>query len=316
MPFIDFASLRFHTPPGEALPALLIDFCKWAEEFGAQLGDYQLQGSRLCDLYVEDGTRRASSFVGFLSCEDGSHVGWWRPDGASLESAPVVLLGSDGELRAVGLSLGGFLLDWAENRSGVFSLESSEEFERPEAVVPRSRLQAWLAERGVSRSCNAADLQRVTDALKTWFRAWSAERGLVAESQAERRKLARAVQTLVGLPKPDRHPKLVHAVITARQFTLSANYSGEWPIASTPEFEAALREFRELDARELPEAGLWYRVALDLDQRGVLMVKRFYVDEPDPRDLQLDDQGLWEDAARMPRSKYWMPEWLESRISR
>jgi len=79
-------------------------------------------------------------------------------------------------------------------------------------------------------------------------------------------------------------------------------------------FEATARSFRDRDVAELPEAGSWLRAKLTLDAAGVLTVSRTYLREPPPGDVTLDDAGLRQDAERMPRSAYWMPEWLARRI--
>jgi hypothetical protein len=88
---------------------------------------------------------------------------------------------------------------------------------------------------------------------------------------------------------------------------------GQKPLRLPDGFEARLRAFRDHDARELPEAGLWHRAKLTLDAEGTLTVSRSYLDEP-RAPLTLDDEGLRRDAAALPRIPYWTPGWLARRL--
>src|SRR5262245_9104142 len=104
-------SLRFHCPPGTRAPSIVDDFYDWLSIYeSGSLGHFALTGDRLDDFYVEDGSRAAPAFVSFLVGGAGGRVGWWRPQGEPLDEAPVVLLGSEGELRALAGTAGDFLL--------------------------------------------------------------------------------------------------------------------------------------------------------------------------------------------------------------
>jgi hypothetical protein len=119
------SSVRWHTPPDLAVPALLGSFFDWAATVPAgSLGYFRLQGDRLDDWWIEDGSRRATAFVSFLRVVDGSRVGWWRPDGESLDEAPIVVLGGEGDKRVIAGSLAGFLVEVAAGRTEIDDLVS------------------------------------------------------------------------------------------------------------------------------------------------------------------------------------------------
>ena len=302
MPMVDRESLRLHTPPGQMLPHLLQDFCDWFTQHGDQAGNVRIVGDRLDDCYVEDGSRIAPAFVSFLGLKDGSRVGWWRPDGAALAEAPVALLGSEGELRVVALGLAELLSRWATGSTGIEDLGGQ----------PNARMARWLRERsggGVLR-CDDAELERHTGQLEGWFEAWSTRRNELAAVDPHRVALARELLPVIGRPSQAWERTFAEAVMTGTSCRLFGTLVGQKPLPASPELVAALEALREHDADELPEAGLWFRAVFQMGADGVLGVKRTYLEEPNPRELQLDVAGLQEDLLRRPRSAYWMPSWL------
>ena len=139
----DRASLEFHTPPGVTIPPLVEDFYEWlGERETGSIGYFNLEGDRLDNHYIEDGTRSASAFVSFVHAPDGSRFGWWRPAGESVDAAPIVLLGSEGKLRVLARSPAEFFTKLA---CGATSQEDLDE-----AVEPNERaaLRSWLRDRG------------------------------------------------------------------------------------------------------------------------------------------------------------------------
>jgi hypothetical protein len=304
------SSLGWHTPPGVAAPALLGSFFEWAATVPAgSLGYFRLQGDRLDDWWIEDGSRRATAFVSFLRVVDGSRVGWWRPNGESLDEAPIVLLGGEGEQRVIAGSLGGFLVEVAMGRTEIDDMASDA------ASDGLSALRAWLERRGV-RDEERRDVAPATERLRAWFDEWSAARAQIARSAPERRAIAELLRDVVGLPSAAEPWQRTFAelVLTGTQCALFGSLCGARPLPMLTGFESVARSFRDRDVAEMPEAGLWFRAKLTLDSAGALTVSRTYLEEPKPADVVLDDTGLRQDAARMPRSAYWLPEWLARRI--
>lgn len=302
MPMVDRESLRLHTPHGQTLPHLLQDFCDWFTQHGDQAGNVRIVGDRLDDCYVEDGSRIAPAFVSFLCLGDGSRVGWWRPDGTALAESPVALLGSEGELRIVGLGLAELLSRWATGSTGIDDFGGQA----------NARMARWLRERcggGVPRS-DDGELEGRTRQLEGWFEAWSTRRSELAAVDPHRVALARELLPLIGRPSQTWERTFAEVVMTGTSCRLFGTLVGQKPLSVSPELAAALVALRERDADELPEAGLWFRAVLQVGADGVLGVKRTYLEEPNPREVQLDVAGLREDLLRRPRSAYWMPSWL------
>jgi hypothetical protein len=315
---VDTASLKFHTPPGTHVPQLLEAFCDWtATRRNGSLGYFELAGDRLDDYYVEDGSRRASAFVGFLRTADGSRVGWWRPGGEALDDAPIVVLGGEGQLAAVSRTLEGFLLKLATktisvDKTALYDLVG----DIGAADEGYSALLAWLRGHGIHEERRTESLVDETAALRAWFKQWSAERNELARANAARWLLATLLRDIIGLPPPEKPWAGGRAILamTANQCALYSTPLGSASPALSSRFESCARRLREQDAAELPEAGLWFYSGVQLASDGTLLMKREYLREPDRRHIVLDDVGLKQDAIARPRSAYWMPDWLARRI--
>ncbi|MGC4093205.1 MAG: hypothetical protein QM756_36020 [Polyangiaceae bacterium] len=321
--FGDVEGLRFNVPAGFELPALVTEFYEWVAGLrGVELGYFSLRGERLDDDYIEDGSRRASAFVGFLSTSDGSRIGFWRPNGEGLADAPVVMLGGEGDKKALGRSVEQFFARWATRRLvGVYDLVPDDEPESEEAASGRAELAVWLSARGVNvtsgeSESDEAELERIGASIEAWFDAWSTQRQAVAESDVQRQALAAELKGLIGLPPEDKPWERTFAdvIVTGTECRAYATMVGQRPLSVSPALEAAVRAFRDYDALELPEAGLWYRACFNLNAAGALYVQRRYVDEPNWDEISLDAAGLRQDVQRMPRSAYWTPSWLTELI--
>jgi hypothetical protein len=295
-------------------------FFKWANsQRTSPLGWVSIQGGRLDDFWIEDGSRAASAFVGFLHTGDGSRVGWWRPEGEPLAQAPIVFLGSEGQLSAVAATSAELLTKLAARHTGLEELDeiegpadAAEDRERPPS---RAALRAWLRNHGVWSEAES-QLDHTTARLQAWFERWSETRLASAQASPERQAVAEVLQTIIGLPPPDQPwcTTFADLVITGTQCQLFGNFVGQKALPMTDSLETRLRAFRDHDAHELLEGGLWFRAKLDLDFKGRLRVSRHYLEEPGDG-LVLEGEGLRRDAARMPRTPYWTPEWLARRLA-
>lgn len=306
------AQIASHAPPGAEVPALLRDLVAWGATNGDGLGYFQFDGARLDDHYIEDGSRRAHAFFSFLRTSDGSMIGWWRPDGQALADANVVVLGTGGDQTVLGTGLEDFLARWAVSGvPGVYDLAPEPEEDGYAAnVAARARLRAWLEARGVRCDGERPPLDERSEALQAWFTSWSEERLRFAASDPNRLAMAAALPDVIGLPDEDWKRTFADAIVTATQCQLFGDLVGQQPLAVSPALEAALRAFRDGDAAELPDAGLWYRATLTLDGASVLTVQRSYLDLPNPNEIRLDVAGVAQDLARKPRAPYWTPRWL------
>ncbi|MCK5941667.1 MAG: hypothetical protein KAI24_06845 [Planctomycetes bacterium] len=304
--------LAAHAPPGTTIPQLLRDFVSWSRDVD-ELGSFRFVGGRLDDFCVEDGSRAASCFFSFLCCTDGSMVGWWRPAGEALAEAPIVVLGSEGELVALGMDLAEFLSSWSRDALPLDDLSLDvEDEDHANAVAARQGLRRWLVGLGLYSDSPHALLPERTAALRNWFAVWSAERRRIAAADERRVALAAQLRDRIGLPSEPWRRRFVDAIVTAKQCQLFRTFVGQQPVDVSPALESELRRFREHDAMELPEAGLWFRAALGLNIDGTLEVKRSYLDAPNCDEVRLDVDGVRQDLLKMPRSSYWMPPWLQA----
>jgi hypothetical protein len=315
---VDRESLRFHTPPGTWVPTLIEDFYEWASTQPAgSMGFFELEGGRLDDDEVEDGSRSAQTFLSFMTCADGSRVGWWRPDGQPLDAAPVVVLVGD-DCWCVGNTTEEFLFNFCARWTGIDDLQP----EVPDAAG-HARLLAWLDARGVGEARQNARRREHTAELLAWHGRWSAERAERARTDGARRDFAEALRAAIGEPPLGCTQSFGQLVLTAQRCALVVRCVRErWFFRTYVErqtlplpsgFEERARAFRDHDTQELPDAGLWFHATFELRESDLVRLTRNYLIEPD--EIELDDEGLKSDCLRMPRSPYWMPFWLARRTS-
>jgi len=286
------------------------EFYDWAcTQPNASIGTFRLEGGRLD---VEDGVGKAPMFVAFLHCFDGSRIGWWRPDLCPLEAAPVAILGGEGDLAVIARSAEQFLLQLATASTAHDDLDLDLDCEkRP----PSAALLEWLGSRRVRERTHDARTDETRE-LKSWFEQWRAGRAAVARASTTRHAVASLLRQVVELP-PAGQPWVAgfaDLILTGTQCELYGNLVGQKPLPLPSGFDEAARRLRDEDAKEFPEAGLWFRAKLQLDHEGVLTLRRRYIEEPNPRELRLDNRGLVLDAQAYPRAAYWMPSWLARRI--
>jgi hypothetical protein len=102
---------------------------------------------------------------------EGSRVGWWRPSGEALSDAPIVLLDSEGERRALGRSSAEFLSSIARGTTDMISMDPEEDQDR------RPALAKWLNERGAwIEEDDIPALADLTSQLSVWLDDWSEQR--------------------------------------------------------------------------------------------------------------------------------------------
>jgi hypothetical protein len=173
---VDRASLEFHTPPEVTVPPLVQDFYDRVEEReDGSIGYFNLEGDRLDDHDIEDGSRSAGALVSFVHMPDGSRVGWWRR-GESLDAAPLVLLGSEGTKCVLARSPAEFFTKLACAATSQGDLDETAE------PNERAALRSWLSDRGAWIETDPDAHREATSKLEAWF----------AHRSDERRRAARA----------------------------------------------------------------------------------------------------------------------------
>ncbi|HMZ80524.1 MAG TPA: hypothetical protein PLL06_12555 [Acidobacteriota bacterium] len=95
---MDFSTFQKNFPPGSQLPALLIKLFEYQNQVpGWYSGRFQLCAERFGDADAFDGDAEAAvQFAHFGRISDGSTYAFWLYPGQTLETAPIVFVGSEG----------------------------------------------------------------------------------------------------------------------------------------------------------------------------------------------------------------------------
>src|SRR5262245_38530761 len=107
---IDIKSICRAFPPGSEPPPLLIDFATWLDgrPWGS-VGCFEIVGQFSDEAPIVDGGPLRESFALFGWLPEGSSFGAWLGAGDDVTSAPIVVLGSEGQHEILATSLEGLL---------------------------------------------------------------------------------------------------------------------------------------------------------------------------------------------------------------
>ena len=155
---VDIKSLHRNFPEDCEVPSLLLDFGGWLKATRAgSVGDFCLQSERFNDFWIENGADLHPYFAFFLRNPAGGQIGYWLYDARATISPPIVLVGSEGELRIVSDSLEAFLTRLAEGSTKVPDLDSREQ-DSDESV----ELANWLDSRNLTKSIHLSEITRTS----------------------------------------------------------------------------------------------------------------------------------------------------------
>jgi hypothetical protein len=135
---VSIESVRKNFPVGCQIPELLLDFGNWLKSQRAgSVGYFSLQSERFNDYWIENGADLHPYFAFFLCDPTGGQIGYWLYDGQTTAFPPIVMVGSEGELRILSDSLEEFLEQVAEGSTNAPDLDSRDDGGREGAALAR-----------------------------------------------------------------------------------------------------------------------------------------------------------------------------------
>lgn len=347
---IDWPAIERAFPPGRRPPALLADFATWlAGRAWGGVGCFELAGSWSDDAPMIDGTSLRRELALFLWLPDGSVVGFCYATDCSEGNAPVVGIGSEGQVEVLAASLEGLLAKIALRRfpSGAWSdLEPHED-----AQDATGELADWLRTRPgcnglaslAAASCSAPDaatfIQNFREARENHWRTHPYMKQLAAllredlPSQSplplknaetldflkglfSPQEIAQYAGQLQGLELPAEshlwHATHFEARIVGNQFELLVLDRGFRPAAKATEAEPLLRTLREEQWRADPDLGLWTHMYFSIDARGTVAPRFDYMRRPEIGGMPVDAEQARYDLVRAPRPRRWVPAWMNT----
>jgi hypothetical protein len=305
---VDLDTVRLHFPPHFPVPPLLEAFAKWlAKRNAGTLGAVRFFSYRWDD-YFEEAGDFYHHFAMFLRTADGGMMGYWLPEGRPHPNPPVVMIGSEGQLATLGLTLADFLSHWAKKDLRVETdLDMREGDDGP-------ALLGWLRKQELPTG------RESVPEFPTWFTNQQAVSSKWCDENPARLEIAKRLRKLAPPPAdaPEWWTANFDVVIVGNTFQMWHRHYGPQRLPSTrvADLEPLLREDRSRRARLHPERGLWFQAYVSVLQTGGAHIRADFWNEPSVGDkmVRIADREYGADNALFPRSKHWTPAWLAKRL--
>lgn len=291
-------------------PQLLLDFLAWhASTDSALLGNFELLPSRLDDFWIEQGSDLAANFTLFVRLRDGSMVGFWYPDGPASPTAPLVLLGSEGQTEILADNLEGLL---ARIALGAFNSEGPlGSFLPVDSPATASGLTDWLRTRLWREDLAALTPIRGTyPDLQGWLDAWQEEQLAAMRVDPHLNRLGELLASY--FPPSDQTWRTTNfrVAMVGTRYEAWHLRAGPQPFPEAAALEEVLRDVRAARVTRLPERGAWFSVTVRLSADGLVNVVADFEGEPDFQGAPPTAEDYAADLRAFPRSPAWMPGWL------
>ncbi len=304
---VDIKSLHRNFPEDCEVPSLLLDFGGWLKATRAgSVGDFCLQSERFNDFWIENGADLHPYFAFFLRDPAGGQIGYWLYDARATISPPIVLVGSEGELRIVSDSLEAFLTRLAEGSTKVPDLDSREQ-DSDESV----ELANWLDSRNLTKSIQPF---RDHPDLNRWMDKWGQQQRDWRDRDQLHLRIADRLRKFV---KPNAQPwetANFDVLLAGTQFKMWHRSFGPKPMPQdeVADLEVLFRSVREQRAQKSPERGLWFSAWVKIGSQGGANLCCNFMDEPKILgEKPVIPAGDYErDFIAFPRSSHWIPEWF------
>jgi hypothetical protein len=305
---VNLPSLKENFPPGFEPCQLLLELGDWlSRRPWGSVGCFTFGSRRFSDHWIENGLDLHPYFAFFMRDPTGGEVGYWLHNGPTTPSPPIVLIGSEGQLRVLGDTLEGFIGRLADR-----SVDASDLGERCDEVEDAGpELANWLTTRVVPSS---ETWQPYPD-LTRWIDRWSKQQQARDEQNLPLREIAHRLRKYL---KPDAEPwerAFFDVLLVGTQFNVWRRHYGvlPMPVNEVAALEPLFRALREQRAREVPERGAWFSAWVTVGAEGVANLSCNFMEQPKFLDqrpvIPARDYAL--DLRNFPRSQHWLPTWLE-----
>lgn len=305
------ASFHQNFPPNFPVPPLLLEFASWLqEEPWLSVGEVRLRSERWNDFYATDSADLAGEFAPFFSTCDGSYGAFWLHDNADIADPPIIFLGSEGELTNLGASLPDFLRRLARGETGVEALDYREDADEGPALL------RWLSDRGLAEPQPLAD----PPDFNAWMTAWVAAREAECNADPVRLRIADRLREIAPIPEERRAwgTQSFDVVLVGGQFRMWHRRHGPQPLSpeQVADLEPLFREEKARRAHTVPERGAWFQGWVTVSSEGGASVSGRFMEEPNLNDkpIPIPPEDYRADLQSFPRSAFWTPAWLITRL--
>lgn len=308
---IDTNSIRRAFPPGIEPSPLLLDFAAWLEgrPWGT-VGCFDLLGNFAETAPIVDGGPLRDNFALFARLPEGSVVGAWNPVGCDMATAPIVVLGSEGQHQILAGSLEGLLAKIALQR---FEDEGEwTDFTPHEDVEDGTdELADWLSRRVAPKTLEQlAELPDDLPDFSRWVGKWCVDREQFWASHPVMLQLADRLKAHRPQGKNPWDRTHFEVSLAGGQFQIRVLRRGRQPVEEADVVEPLLRELRDAMWHEQSSLGLWYSMSFVLSADGRIFPRFDYETRPTFNEIPADLAEARADLVRAPRPTKWVPVWL------
>ena len=310
--------LRDAFPPGVSVPPLLRDFRAFLATLPeGSLGGFDLQPHRLDGYWIEGGEDLYAHFALFLHLADGTALGYWLREPDTVEGAPIVLLGSEGDAQVVADGLEGLLARVALGRfepdTPLAGMLPQPDEDGAPGEDRRPELAAWLRRRlGVQDLEALVPVRGASPDLAAWLRARADAIVAREREDAHHQALTRVLEPY--RPREPWAPANFTVHVVGPHFEAWHLHRGPQPFPEAALLEAPVRAIREAQAHRQPERGAWFRALVRLEASGHARVLADYAQRPELRAAQPTAADFRAELERFPRTEAWMPKWLREQV--
>jgi hypothetical protein len=311
---IDLKSIQNCWPTGHQPPKALSDLAVLAGGWSnPSMGYFELKGSRFDDYWIELGGELSEQFGKFLSLPDGSYVALWFHDGATPNAEPVILIGSEGELRVLAPNLKAFLQKWA---AGISETELDLEPENDTAEMVAARIPATRQLQELIASLPDHPAGAPVGNLPQFMEQWQEQAIKRLAADRTLQAIAKLLDAHVPRGKEPWESSFMHLCVAGGRVeiqtgALPPDYKTFVPLPERDALIPLILKAREERANLHPGRGLWNSASLEIYANGLAMIKASWEFEPEFREGgRMTRAELAEGLKRFPREPRWMQPWM------
>ncbi len=313
--YLNIESLYQNFPQGFTVPKLLIDFCDWLKSHPEQtLGSFHITSERFNDYYIEEGSDLQPYFANFLRDSTGGTIGYWLYDGLHTKSPPIVLFGSEGELKILAEDLMDFLRQFLKQGEVATIRES---FDPEPTDDERVEFASWLGERPFE--CKPLSLIAHPD-IGQWIENWVKPRRDRFESDPIHVELTNRLRKYLQPNAEAWDRECFDVLLVGSHFQMWHRSYGpkDMPRSDYQELEPLFRALREQRVKQMPERGAWFYAWVCIYPTLPASLACEFMKHPKIGEVipELSDSDLRLDLLKYPRTAYWMPAWLTQRLKK
>lgn len=318
--YVNIASIREVLPTGVAMAPKLEKFLNWAAtQPNGSVGAMEFAGSRFTDYWIENGSVLAPQFLLFAHLGDGTDIGYWIHDGSTIDTAPIVLIGSEGDLVVLANSLEEFLAGLInDNHSSQSELSAEKDEDDADWVDRRPAMAEFLKTAFGFNVDKAINYQQIAEAkhpnFKKWMLDWGDAQEKISLSDPTRQAIAAATKARWSKLKDAWQSIDIDLFVADGKVHQQMHRNTTKPLAELEKITPHILALREAELKAAPERGAFHFISLRINQRGhVGLMRQDHFKELGSDDVSIpngETQAILADLKKHPRAPYWTPRWL------